>query len=464
MVIWVTGGLQGEWLPHGEYGKPLAGGLSRIARALDLHRQPGDLLVDLGRFRYPRGVAGETRWRRIRADGFLKSLLRLQYTCLNVSLLDLPPWPPELAARAREYGLPLTSCNLGSEDLLFPPSVTVSYADAEIQIICLSGGWNEFRSWLRPAEPAHENSIPKGTYKILLTDASEGNILELAQNLPEIDLIIWLNEGEPAVRELSGIPVLGMGDGGNCLGRIEIRDVGGRINLDESDLSGWLDGKPYRHHPARERVFHDWLFWKEKPSLRASLWEVPEALSPQKQAEAQRQQTEREASRLNDLEEIHRFTPTEFAGPDRCMECHLSNHPRDLASLHLIARPEVRDYPIYERCLPCHATGFDDPGGFLLPRERPDLLAVTCEACHGAAYEHALEGSSPYPSIPEETICQDCHNPEVFPLNHLTFSPAFPSPLPTVHTVVLAPGARNPFPLGRTLFPVSGSPLLTARR
>ena len=57
LVIWITAGLEGEWLPRGKIDAPKAGGLLHISRALERYRRPGDLLVDLGRFHYPEGRA-----------------------------------------------------------------------------------------------------------------------------------------------------------------------------------------------------------------------------------------------------------------------------------------------------------------------------------------------------------------------------------------------------------------------
>ncbi|RJP74109.1 MAG: hypothetical protein C4524_13490 [Candidatus Zixiibacteriota bacterium] len=408
LVLWVTGGLQGEWLPHGPYGEPPAGGLSRIARALDLYRHPGDVLVDLGRFRYPPGVAGETRLRRLRAGGFVQTLARMNYTALNVSLRDVPPWPPELASRAREYALPLVSANLGKGGLLFEPAAGADTPAGTVRILGWTGGNGEMASWLDREAAAPASGAD---WTILLTDAPEAELRALLERLAERgaepDLALWLTEGQATAFEISGVPVLGMPDRGTLLGRVEIRP-GAEFRLARADLSGWTDGKYWAHHPARERLLDRLRFW-QRPGWRARLWEVPEALAPQKVAEAQRRQTAGEVSRLDDLEALHRDTPAGYAGPAVCLHCHASGHPRDLVRRHLAPRAEVRAYPAYERCLPCHATGFDDPAGFLAPGERPDLLAVTCEACHGGAWDHAQNGAPPFPPRPDDGVCQECH-------------------------------------------------------
>jgi hypothetical protein len=145
---------------------------------------------------------------------------------------------------------------------------------------------------------------------------------------------------------------------------------------------------------------------------------VPETLTPEKQAEMQRTQTVQELSDYYDLQDLHRRSPSDYAGPDRCRTCHQEPHPRNLMEEHRYAPPQVLAYPIYERCLSCHATGFDQPGGFLEPAERPDLLGVACESCHGPQATHALAGGYPAPPKPDSSACGECHDTVKRPGEH----------------------------------------------
>ncbi|MCX6638857.1 MAG: multiheme c-type cytochrome [bacterium] len=420
LVIWVTGGLQGQWIPQGEYRQVKSGGLLRTARALELYRQKGDLLVDLGRFRYPEGVVGETRALRVRANGFLKQLARMDYTALNVSGLDLSPSPEELAARAKELNLPLISSNLGITDTLFSAQEVVKLADGRsIRIYAFSGGINEFSNLKRNLIQV-PTKASQPTFAILLTDATLEEIESICKKNPEIGLVLWQNEGDPTATEASGVLILGFGNRGTNLGRISLEwGTDNRPKLKSSDLIGWLDGKPYRHHPVRERLRSHWGFWRKKTILSAFLWTASEEISPQQEAERQLAQTQEGDRRLSDLEDLHKEAPKEYAGPQRCLDCHQLDHPRDLARLHQPRNPEaIVSYPVYERCLPCHSTGFDDPSGFLYPWERLELRWVSCEACHDAAFKHSLNGAPPYPRHPEEKICQTCHDTTQYPIDH----------------------------------------------
>lgn len=420
LVIWITAGLEGEWMSRGGIDGPKTGGLLHISRALERYRRPGDLLVDLGRFHYPKSIQGEQRTWRVKGDGFLKNLARLDYTALNVSLLDLSPWPPDLVSRSRDYNLPLISANIGKDSLLFPPFAEVSCLGGTIvQFLGLGGGENEFADWSSP-ESASTLFPDDDKFRILLTDASFDGIRTFLQSGAQLNLVLWLNEGEPIFKDIEDVPVLGIGSGGRSIGRLEIRNIQERkIIRSDCDLSGWADGKPFRHHPIRERIVSSWSFWKKSPPLRAYLWAIPISMSPQKAAQIQLLQTSQEIRRLADLEELHRDTETGYAGPERCLDCHLEEHPENLVAHHQPTDPDlIRSYPVFERCMPCHATGFDDPEGFLFPWERSGLIRVGCEACHEPAYDHALEGESPYPTVPQDDLCLNCHLPENRPSNH----------------------------------------------
>jgi len=420
VVIWVSGGLHENWLPVGDYGKAKFGGLLRVSRALELYRNSGDLLVDLGRFRYPEGVAGEMRASRIHGNGILKQMARMKYTALNVSRFDCSPLKGELAARSYELSLPLISSNVSPPDSLFLPIKTIHLPGGSlVWIHALSGGSNEFPARKRNSISV-PSTIPHPTLDILLTDASISEITAFCMNNPDIGLILWLNDGDPTVNEVAGKLVLGLGNRGYNLGRIELNISNTwRPTLQTRDLSAWVDGKSFRHHPVREWVLSRLMFWKKKVALKASLWAVPEAISPQNEAEQQYLQIQEENQRLSDLVEVHKEAPQEFVGPQRCLECHKSPHPDDLARLHQSNNTEAIDsYPIYERCLPCHTTGFDDPSGFLFPGERPELQWVSCEACHDAAFHHSIRGEKPYPPIPDKKFCDKCHTPNQLPLDH----------------------------------------------
>lgn len=106
-----------------------------------------------------------------------------------------------------------------------------------------------------------------------------------------------------------------------------------------------------------------------------------------------------------------------FAGRGSCTECHagLDAHwtrtPHALAWKSLVDRGEEHN----PDCLPCHSTGFAEPGGFVDPDADRSLLNVQCEACHGPMLVHSQQPErsrvrrEPGLRVMEAT-CRRCHD------------------------------------------------------
>lgn len=83
-----------------------------------------------------------------------------------------------------------------------------------------------------------------------------------------------------------------------------------------------------------------------------------------------------------------------------------------------------KDYTHDATCLPCHTTGYGQPGGFVSIEKTPQLAGVQCEMCHGAGegylkpnrmslqnkeYKRA-EVVAAGMVIPNAKTCTGCHN------------------------------------------------------
>lgn len=90
----------------------------------------------------------------------------------------------------------------------------------------------------------------------------------------------------------------------------------------------------------------------------------------------------------------------QYFGADRCRPCHLpqakSWQQTRMANAFELLKPGVaaeakrthnldpnKDYTADPKCVSCHTTGHDRPGGFVSPASTPKLVGVQCEACHG---------------------------------------------------------------------------------
>jgi len=67
------------------------------------------------------------------------------------------------------------------------------------------------------------------------------------------------------------------------------------------------------------------------------------------------------------------------------------------------------------QCLACHTTRFEQPEGFSMKLQQPELVNVGCENCHGFAEVHLSEMEPiPIPS-PDMQLCLECHTSDRCP-------------------------------------------------
>ncbi len=95
-----------------------------------------------------------------------------------------------------------------------------------------------------------------------------------------------------------------------------------------------------------------------------------------------------------------------------CMQCHQDRFAAWTFDPHAKAWDAllVREAEGNPECLPCHSTGYGEPGGFgeATFANTSRYKAVQCEACHGAMGAHPEDGKAHPP--PSEGQCISCHD------------------------------------------------------
>ena len=104
----------------------------------------------------------------------------------------------------------------------------------------------------------------------------------------------------------------------------------------------------------------------------------------------------------------------------RCGTCHMKTFKDARTTSHNMSFNLLTDIGEENtpECLPCHTTGYAQPGGFVDIISTPDLVGVTCQACHGPGSNHVLKGLSReqrgltiWKSLEEfEAACMKCHD------------------------------------------------------
>lgn len=102
---------------------------------------------------------------------------------------------------------------------------------------------------------------------------------------------------------------------------------------------------------------------------------------------------------------------------DSCEPCHseIVQKWRDSDHAHAYNTLVERSKQFDHTCLKCHTTRFEQPGGFSLKQQQPELMNVQCESCHGDATDHMSElKPMPVPDPPVED-CIKCHTQDRCP-------------------------------------------------
>lgn len=103
----------------------------------------------------------------------------------------------------------------------------------------------------------------------------------------------------------------------------------------------------------------------------------------------------------------------EYLGVDICKQCHEAEYEAWKSTPHARALRIIHwtDETGDKQCLPCHTTGYGNPGGFTLPSDTPELANVQCEACHGPGRGHidGMGAKDKITRVPRASTCTACH-------------------------------------------------------
>lgn len=130
-------------------------------------------------------------------------------------------------------------------------------------------------------------------------------------------------------------------------------------------------------------------------------------------------------------------TNIRYVGAKKCRICHKKQYRSwkktnmanafDLlkANNRVEAKKEAgldpsKDYTSNKTCLPCHTTGYKEPGGFVDAEKTPKMMGIQCESCHGPGnLFRKLMRSDNFTQeeikeagliIPDKSTCIRCHN------------------------------------------------------
>lgn len=378
------------------------GGLARMAAFLDsLRATPGPVLVVDAGGSYP-DVPG----RPDLPPFLLASESRMGVDAVGVAPRDLQFGVGYLLAEARRARMPLLCSNLmlrATGRPLGATSLLIERDGVRVGVFALLGD----RFDLGPARDSLQVLDPENTAQrmvaelkargaqlvVLLAQLGRVGAEDVATAVPGIDAVIVGHDAPlyPRGREAGDALLSYAGDQGQHLGLLRLVLADDR-RVAERDAESITMGPEVRNQAdmlERVKSFED-------------------AYNDRMRTEQRRMQALADADPDQD--------PVDhYVGGEVCARCHDEEARQWATTGHSVAWETL----VRERkdstpeCIPCHAVGYRQPGGFRDAVRTPHLVNVQCENCHGMGTLHDRQGEARTPV--GEATCRGCHNAERHP-------------------------------------------------
>jgi 2',3'-cyclic-nucleotide 2'-phosphodiesterase (5'-nucleotidase family) len=409
LIVTATTDLKGKTSPCGCHIP--RGGFARMAAFLDSTRAVGVplLFVDAG------GSFPDVEGRTDLAEFMFQSLVALRVDAMGVAPRDLRHGLAFLRDQIRRTNAPVVCANLldrAHRVPVFPTSRIVETGGVRVGIFALVGG----RFDLGPASDSLFVDDPENaaTREVAALRARGATVIVLLSQLGRVG-------GEDVMSAVLGIDALILGHD------IPIIEHGRRIGDGVASYAGdqgqqlgvvtltlGTDGHASDQSSEVRSLGPD---VSEQPQMLASVRAFEDAYNERMRAEQRRVIATASADPDND--------PVDhFVGQAVCARCHAAEAEQWATTAHSLAW----DTLVRERkdatpeCIPCHAVGYQQPGGFQDVARTPHLVNVQCENCHGMGTLHSENQLVRNPI--GETTCKTCHNQERDP--EFDFAAKFP--------------------------------------
>jgi 2',3'-cyclic-nucleotide 2'-phosphodiesterase (5'-nucleotidase family) len=395
------------------------GGLSRKASVIHALKKEGRplLILDAGNlfFKEKPGTAIEQKEFLLKSEYILDAYRQIGCDALNVGETDLLLGLAHLQELKKKAQFPFLSANLvdkKSGKPLFDQFIIKNIAGIKVGIIGLFSNAGIIDPALTARDPVA---------------AAKKTVADIRQRVSMIIVLsnLGIEQDRVLAREVSGIDII---MGGRATARLPEPVKEGKTMIVQAYNRGQYLGK-IEVSVASAPV-----------SLRDTLMPLTENIPDDKAVSAL---TKEYRSTLIAMNRIEFFKEqingkkngvpgeTSYAGAEKCAACHQPQYDNWLNTAHSQAYDTLmkncNHFDI--ECLPCHTTGFKEPGGYTIAQgENSPFLHVQCESCHGPGKRH--KGKGDIMRNPEEGICKQCHDEKNSPrFNYSDYLPIVKCPV-----------------------------------
>ena len=371
-----------------------SGGLLRRGSFLAGLRQQDDVLyVDVGG-----APAGVSAYDRLKFEAILRGESAMGIVAHNIGAGEARLGAESLRALSAKSGVTLISCNLRDADgsLVADAMRSVDLATRRIALVgVLSEQTVVSGMQIDPPREAILATLkehqPKYDALVVLAYLPADELLDLAANLPEADVIIGGPTGQSIAPQRSGPTWV---------------------------ASATNKGKFLAHFRLPVTAAQEWqgtvvemaTEYGDDSRQQDNLAKFYQTLSDADLTPAE----------TSFVETLPANLPADFqiAGTESCRSCHAAEHSIWSESAHAHAAESLMPTGAHvdAYCQQCHTTGYGIAGGFVSTKRSPVHAAVGCESCHGPSQAHVREPRTRTAFASQARHqCQRCHDRENSP-------------------------------------------------
>lgn len=390
----VVGGDTDGWIVPCGCTSNQSGGLPRRASLFKTLRGQGEILpLDVGGAPH-----GDSPYDRAKFEAILRGEKLMGVAAHNLGAGEVKLGPDEIRRLAASLDFPLISANARDRAgrLVAEPMRVCNAAGRRVALIgALSERFATADVQVSPPRQAvldllqHNGSSFDAV--IVLAYLPDDELRDLAEAIPEADVIVGGATGQPIAPKLFGPTLLASATNkGKFIVRLDAPNrPSERWTGDVIELNDRFTDDPQQVENVKQ--------------FRVSLaaYDFPPS------------QTGLVASRPGGW-------PKGFAvaGGDVCQKCHVMDAERWKSSKHAAAWKSLESQTAQAdpECQRCHVTSYGLPNGFVSPRRSAAMTNVGCESCHGPSQSHAADPTTPTPHAGRASQhCVICHDRENSP-------------------------------------------------
>lgn len=393
LTLVVSGDTAGWIVPCGCTSNQSGGLLRRGSYLYSLRHESVVLHLDAGG-----AASGTSEYDRLKFEAILRGELAMGIEAHNVGAAEASLGAEYLRKSAAQLGVRLLTCNVRDMQgkLLGEAIRTVDACGRRIALIgVLSDGYAISNLHIDSPREAILAVLGEftGDYDslVVLAYVPEDELMELAANLPEADLIIGGPTGQSvSPRRVGPTLVVSATNKGKFLAQLTAPDSSNK------EWQGEIVEMTGRY--------------ADDPQQKANLDEFYETLA----------EHDLSPSQTSFVRTLPLEIPADFriAGTETCQDCHEADCDVWEGSRHAQAWESLTKTgaQVDPYCQQCHTTGFGLPGGFTSARHTTMHAAVGCESCHGPSHSHVKDAQvrTTYAGQARQQ-CTSCHDRENSP-------------------------------------------------